>query len=385
MSIIDRRTNGQGASAPNRKKFIDRYKKQIKKSVERAIAGRGMKDADKDTEVEIDKDSTNEPDYSFDRNTGKKTYVSSGNDRYSKGDKQDKDQDGEGQGNQASNSGEGEDSFNFTLTKEEFYDIYFEGMELPNFIKESLVGANKFKLKRSGFTRFGNPSRLNGKKTMEQSIARRIAAKAQGKERPLYLDDVDVRFDNIVQKPYPITKALMFCVMDVSGSMDEPDKTISKKFFMLLYLFLTKCYNEVEVRFIKHTEQAHEVDEETFFYDKSNGGTIVSSAFVLMKHIMETEVDLAATNVYVAQASDGDNWAEDNKKLLRVLMESILPNVQYMAYIQTRAQTQYAWSVRTPDLLKTYTMIEDKKLNCKLVKSEKDVYPVLRELFERAK
>ena len=383
MSIIDRRANGAGKSAPNRKKFIDRYKKQIKDSVEKAIAGRNMKDAAKDTEVEIDRHSTQEPTYQIDPSTGKKTRVYAGNDRFSKGHREDKPEGGEGQGNQASNSGDGEDAFTFQLTKEEFYDIYFEGMELPNFVKESLVGANKFKLKRSGFTRFGNPSRLNGKKTMEQAIARRIAAKAQGKERPPYLDDVDVRFDNIIQKPYPITKALMFCIMDVSGSMDEPDKTISKKFFMLLYLFLTKCYTEVEVRFIKHTEEAHEVDEQTFFYDRSTGGTIVSTAFTLMKKIMEEEVNLESTNVYVAQASDGDNWPNDNALLVKTLTESILPNVQYMAYIQTRNQQKYSWSSRIPDLLKTYSTIGDEKLNCKLVQNEKDVYPVLRELFER--
>lgn len=383
MSIIDRRSSGQGKSAPNRKKFIDRYKKQIKKSVERSIADRDMKDAGDDTEVEIDRDTLNEPTYQHDPSTGKKHYVGSGNDQFSKGDRQRKPYGGGGGGRGASQDGEGEDEFTFKLTKEEFFDIYFGDMELPNFIKESLVGANKFKLHRSGFTRFGNPSRLNSKKTMEQSIARRIAAKAQGKEKPPYLDDVDVRFDNIVQKPYPITKALMFCIMDVSGSMDEEDKTISKKFFMLLYLFLTKCYNEVEIRFIRHTQEAMEVDEETFFYAKFTGGTIVSSAFEVMKDIMEKEVNLSTTNVYVAQASDGDNTPEDNPRLVQLITENILPAVQYMAYIQTRDPEDNFYGGK--QLLEVYSAIEDEKLNYKLVKSEADVYPVLRELFERAK
>lgn len=387
MSVIDRRQNGSGKSAPNRRKFIERYKRQIKRSVEKVIGGKSIKDADKSIDVGIDGDSTREPDYHFDPRTGKKTHVNSGNDRFSKGDTQQKPQGGQGAGG-AGNDGEGEDDFTFTLTKDEFFDLYFDGMELPDFIKESLAGSKKFKLKRAGFTRDGVPTRLNSTKTMEMAIARRIAAKAQGKKKPLYLDDVDVRFDNIIKKPYPITKAVMFMIMDVSGSMMEIDKTLAKKFFILLYLFLTKCYDEVEIRFIRHTQDAEEVDEETFFYDRKSGGTMVSSAFLLINDLITEQVNLEDTNVYIAQASDGDNWPEDNNDLVNLLEESILPKVQYMAYIQTREVREQGWrGAGYPPLMKTYAPLAEReeKFNCKTVLEEADVYPVLRSLFERAK
>ena len=386
MIIIDRRQNGKGKSSPNRKKFIDRNKRQIKKSINKSMIKKGIKDSDKDIEVSIDKDTLKEPKYQLDPRTGKRTHINSGNDKYSKGDTEQKPRMGQGGG--ASNSGEGEDDFTFNLTKEEFFDLYFEDMELPDFIKETLTGSDKFKLKRAGFTKDGVPTRLNSKKTMEMSIARRIAAKAQGKEKPRYLDDVDMRFDNIIRKPYPITKAVMFMIMDVSGSMMERDKMLAKKFFILLYLFLTKCYDEVIIRFLRHTQEAEEVDEQTFFYARKSGGTRVSTAYDLMNKIINEEIILSETNVYVAQASDGDNWYEDNKYLTDLIENKILPKVQYLAYIQTcPPNTDYQLAHWGPDLLTLYDDLEQKhkKFNCRMVLEEKDVYPVLRELFEKAK
>lgn len=386
MTVIDRRKNGSGKSAPNRQKFIERHKKQIKESIKNIADKRSIKDMEKKVDIEIDGNTTHEPNYHYDPKTGKKTIVNSGNDRFSKGSKHRKPPQGGGSGRGASDSGEGEDGFTFTLTKDEFIDLYFDGMELPDFIKESMQGEDKYKFKRAGYTIDGIPMRMNSKKTMEIAIARRIAAKAQGKKKPLYLDDSDVRYDNIVKKPYPINKAVMFMVMDVSGSMWEKDKRLAKQFFTLLYLFLTRCYDEVEIRFIRHTTEASEVDEETFFYERNNGGTLVSCAFQLVNQIIEEQIDLSTTNIYVAQASDGDNWPEDNDTLLKVLEEQILPKVQYMAYIQTRKpiDASSGWSMG-PSLYDVYRGLSspEGKFNSKLVLEERHVYPVLRELFER--
>lgn len=385
MTIIDRRLNGKGKSAPNRQKFLKRYKRQIKESIKGKLNQKSLEDIGKarNVDIDIDGNTTREPDYHYDPKSGRRTIVNSGNDKYSKQDKIRKPWNQQGKGRGAGNEGEGEDDFTFTLTREEFIDLYFEDMELPSFIKESIAASTKFKYKRAGYTRDGIPTRLNAKKTMEMAIARRIAAKAQGKKKPLYLDDVDVRYDNIVKKPYPILKAVMFMVMDVSGSMMEKDKTLSKKFFLLLYLFLTKCYDEVEIRFIRYTHEAEEVDEETFFYHPKNGGTIASTAFNLINNIIEDEIDLSNTNVYLAQASDGDNWPDDNDLAIELLKEKILPKVQYMAYIQTR-KIEDSWG-HGPSLYSTYStlLLDHENFNAKLVQEDKDVYPVLRELFEK--
>ena len=94
-----------------------------------------------------------------------------------------------------------------------------------------------------------------------------------------FLDPIDVRFNRFEAVPKPITQAVMFCLMDVSGSMSEEMKDLAKRFFMLLYLFIQRRYRHVEIVFIRHTHHAEEVDEDTFFYSRETGGTVVSTAW----------------------------------------------------------------------------------------------------------
>ena len=221
---------------------------------------------------------------------------------------------------------------------------------------------------------------MNIKKTFEQAIARRISTKAQGK-KPAYLDDEDIRYNNFVMRPYPIRTAVMVCVMDVSGSMSEWHKTVSKKFFILLYLFLTREYQKVEVIFVKHHTEAKECSEREFFYDRETGGTIVSSALMLVKDIMK-RYDLSQTNFYVSQASDGDNWGVDNEFMCNILVNNILPVVQYYAYIQI-GKSEYE-----DCLYNVFQHIQKSapnggKMGLSVVEDESDVYPALAGLFKK--
>ncbi|MGO6907737.1 DUF444 family protein, partial [Rhizobium ruizarguesonis] len=122
-----------------------------------------------------------------------------------------------------------------------------------------------------------------------------------------YIDPLDVRYRRFENEPKPVAKAVMFCLMDVSGSMSEHMKDLAKRFYLLLYLFLSKRYKKVEIVFIRHTDKAEEVDEETFFYGPATGGTLVSSALAAMRAIIAARFDPAEWNIYGAQASDGDN------------------------------------------------------------------------------
>ena len=101
-----------------------------------------------------------------------------------------------------------------------------------------------------------------------------------------FIDTFDLRFKNYERRPVPSSQAVMFCLMDVSGSMDQATKDIAKRFYVLLYLFLTRTYENVEVVFIRHHTQAKEVDEHEFFYSQETGGTIVSSALKLMTDVV---------------------------------------------------------------------------------------------------
>ena len=129
-----------------------------------------------------------------------------------------------------------------------------------------------------------------------------------------FLDEIDLRYRHRITVPQPIARAVMFCLMDVSASMDEEKKDLAKRFFTLLYLFLTRKYEKVDLVFIRHTEDAEEVDEERFFHDPQTGGTVVYSALELMHEIVQARYPSSAWNIYAAQASDGDAFGADPEK-----------------------------------------------------------------------
>lgn len=100
---------------------------------------------------------------------------------------------------------------------------------------------------------------------------------------------------------------------------------MAKRFYILLYLFLSRTYKNVEVVYIRHHTQAKEVDEHEFFYSQETGGTIVSSALKLMDEVVKERYNPAQWNIYAAQASDGDNWADDSPLCHEILAKKLLP------------------------------------------------------------
>ncbi len=413
MTIVDRRKTGKNKSVGNRQKFIKRYKSRIKRSVDSIADNKGITDVLKDRKITIDQDEIDEPNFNFDMAKGERDVIFTGNKTLQKGDKIYRPPPSDEEGLEGSETGEGLDDFTFTLTKEEFLDLYFSDMQLPDFIKESMKGTNKWKMHRTGYSKEGIPPRLDLLKTLKQSMARRIATKkicpecegetmsvsmtgtpyfsgcsecgGTGIKAQRYLDDIDLRYKHFTKKPFPVRQAVMILLMDVSGSMGEFEKSLAKKFFLLLYLFLHKVYTNVELIFISHTQEAAEVTEHEFFYGTQTGGTIVSSGLQMTKDIIDSRIDLSTTNVYISQASDGDNWSGDDA-LSVSLMEDLLGKVQYFAYIQTEEESRRAMKEKhgIRDLLTVYKELETKHRNLKAkhVCEESEVYPVLRSLFE---
>lgn len=373
--IVDRRGSNKKRLAGSRAKFIQRYKKHIKSKIDRHIKNTDIKDIGDDVQVNIDKDSIKEERLHYDEQYSDRRKVLPGNSKYNKGDKESI---SSGEGARAGKDGISEDDFRFILTKEEFLDILFEDMALPNFVKKNNLLSHKLRYITAGYIKDGVPTRLAIKKTMEVSVARRLAFKGMNpNKKPRFIDDTDLRYRHITTQIQPVARAVMFCIMDVSGSMSERHKLIAKKFFLLLYLFLNKCYKHVEIRFISHTHIAQEVDEHTFFYSKETGGTMVSPAIELAKSIIEKEYDVETTNIYIAQASDGDNWGSDEDDLY-VAIEKILPLVQYFAYVEI--DNRYPGD----GVCEFYNNnFEDEKLNTAIIDKEEDVIEVLRNLFKK--
>lgn len=425
--IVDRTKSSKKKSSVNRNKFVKRVNEAVKKAVKDAISNSDIKSITqgKGVRVKVPSKDINEPNFHHgDKGISERVYP--GNKNFNTGDrvKRPEDSDGGSGGSKGSRDGEGEDSFIFTLSQEEFLNYFFDDLELPDMIKKSLTSVTQTVIKRSGFTNHGTPNRLHIIRSLKKSLTRRAALR-KPKQRSLeelqnqlqnllmelsaepdnqkikkkisqiekdievlnkkikkvpFIDEIDLRYTNFTKQPIPITQAVMFAVMDVSGSMDEWHKTLAKKFFSLLYLFLTKSYDKIDIVFIRHHTTAKEVTEEEFFYAKETGGTIMSSAFDLMYQIMQERYPTTQWNAYLCQASDGDNWFDDNNTTIDILDKKILPLLQYAAYIQIK-------KTKESDIWPFYEKLSDKhkKFNMRHISDASDIYPVFRGLFEKQK
>lgn len=416
--FIDRRLNGKNKSAVNRQRFLRRYKSQIKQSIAEAINKRSVTDVDSGESVSIPNADINEPMFHQGRG-GLRHRVHPGNDHFVQNDRIERPQGGGGGGSgqgEASQDGEGEDEFSFQISKDEYLDLLFEDLALPNLRKNQHKQLNEFKTHRSGYTSNGVPANISVVRSLQNSLARRTAMTA-GKKRELrelestlnevehsepaqlleeerlrkeiaelrakiaktpFIDTFDLRYRNYERRPEPSSQAVMFCLMDVSGSMDQATKDMAKRFYILLYLFLSRTYKNVDVVYIRHHTQAKEVDEQEFFYSQETGGTIVSSALKLMDDVIRERYDPAQWNIYAAQASDGDNWADDSPLCHQLLAQKILPLVRYYSYIEiTRRAHQTLW--------REYEVLQEKFDNFAMqhIREQEDIYPVFRELFHK--
>jgi len=418
QQIIDRRLAGKNKSIGNRERFLRRYRDQIREAVKRAVSDRGIRDIERGEDIRIPKRDITEPVFGHGQG-GKREMVHPGNKEYVRGDRIDRPERGGGGrgGGQASDSGDGDDDFVFHLNREEFMQVFFEDLALPNLVKTQLAEVPEYKTQRAGFTSDGTPNNLHVVRSMRGAMGRRIALSAsaraelreveaqlvelrkappdpiQAREiaeleeriqflrvriaRIPFLDPIDLRFRNRVRVPVPTTRAVMFCLMDVSGSMDEARKDLSKRFFILLYLFLTRHYERIEVVFIRHHTQAQEVNEQEFFHATETGGTVVSSALVLMKEIVAQRYPTSEWNIYAAQASDGDNWHHDSGRCRELVTEQLLPLVRYFAYVQVAEAEQNLWD-EYAQIASEYPHFAMRK-----VLAPSDIYPVFRELFKK--
>ena len=417
QQIIDRRLAGKNKSIGNRERFLRRHQGQVREAVRRAVDGRGIRDMERGEDIRIPKKDISEPVFGHGPG-GTREMVHPGNQEYVTGDQIERPKGGgKGGKGEASDSGDGEDDFVFHLSKEEFMQIFFDDLALPRMTKTQLAETPEWKSQRAGYSNDGTPSNLSVIRSMRGAIGRRIAigARSRGELQRLedelaellagpttmvhearrlrlleeikalkqrlsripYLDPIDLRFRNRVRVAVPTTKAVMFCLMDVSGSMDEGRKELSKRFFILLYLFLTRHYDKIDLVFIRHHTQAQEVDEENFFHARETGGTVVSSALVLMDEIIKARYAPTEWNIYGAQASDGDNWHHDSGRCRELLTDNLLPVCRYFAYVQVAEEEQNLWEeyMRLADAHPHFAM--------RKVTQASQIYPVFRELFKK--
>ena len=412
--IIDRRKNGNGKSTANRQKFLKRIEGQVKENMSKILEGESILDQTKDGSIKVPIRGLKEPSFKINPQSGNKKNVRPGNDKFTEGDKIEKPPQGEGQqGRKGSDSDEtSEDDFVVQISREEFLDYFFDDLELPNLLQKEFQKIEEKRMNRAGFVRYGNPSRLNIKRSYHEALSRQLAIQGVLKKKIkklesqlsginivsekqeveneiqklkrqiasiAFMDEVDLRYQNFEPEIVPINSAVMFCIMDVSASMTQHEKNISKRFFMLLYLFLNKQYKKLDIVFIRHHTEAKEVSEDEFFNSRESGGTKVLPALELMNQIIQERYDPNAWNIYGCQASDGDVWSmRDAEESHAFLKNNIINNVQYMAYLEINPRE------RDSDLWVAYqSLVNDTSFAARKLYDQKEIWPIFEGLFKK--
>lgn len=416
INIVDRRESPKGKSSENRQRLLKRIDGQIKKALPDIVKGTNVKDLTSSKErVKIPVKGIGEPQFTYDKDTGDKEMVHPGNKEYSEGDLIKKPKGGggggSGQGKGSNDPSVSEDEFTVSISREEFLDYFFAELELPDLVKNHLNSLVDFKQKRAGYSNYGNPSRLNITGSYKNSMARRMAvglffdkkikeieeklktetdsSVIEALEKELdklkkmkmsvsFMEEVDLKYNNFEKVSVPVTSAVMFCIMDVSGSMGELEKDISKRFFMLLYMFLTKQYEKIEMVFVRHHTSAKEVSEDEFFNSKESGGTVVVTALELMSKIIRERYS-EGWNIYAAQASDGDVWdSSDANDCYKILDSDILSKVQYMIYIEICRSKE-------GDLWNKYSTLKNKHKNFEIgrINGVGEIWKVFQDFFKK--
>src|SRR5215475_1500374 len=416
MHIVDRRLNPGSKSLENRQRFLRRAKALVQRAVKEASEGRAIRDVLQGGEVSIPLDGMDEP--RFHRGGGGiRDRVLPGNKKFLEGDILPRPDAGGGGKPREAGEGDSEDAFRFVLTREEFLDLFLDDLELPDLAKRKLAEIEHEGIRRAGYAVSGTPANIAVGRTMRLAMARRVALRRPRPEtierleaeladcdderrvaltaevevlkrkmrRIPYIDPIDIRYRRFETEPRPIAQAVMFCLMDVSGSMSEHMKDLAKRFYMLLYVFLTRRYRHVEIVFIRHTDRAEEVDEETFFRSPASGGTLVSSALEAMHQIVTTRYRPADWNIYAAQASDGDNSQPDGEVTGRLLTENILPVSQFFAYLEVGEASGSTFEMPDSSLWTLYQRLrgEGAPLSMRKVSNRSEIFPVFHELFQR--
>lgn len=440
--IIDRRKNDKNKSSTNRARYVRRVREQVKEAVKEIIRDGSIQDnlTGGAKKIRVNKKGLGQPEFQHDAHGGVRDRVMPGNKEFESGDRLPKPPGGGGPGGKGKGSadGEGEDDFEFTLSREEFLDLFFEDLELPDMVKKDMVSTDTFTMKRAGFATEGNPSRLNILRSMKQAKSRRIALhpptkkeireleekiatlkyqlicdkdnklfteedtagivleietselllkKLKRKKKAIpFIDDMDLRYNRWEKSPVPTTQAVMFGIMDVSGSMDEWKQEMAKRFFMLMLLFLQHNYERVDIVWIRHHTTPKEVEEDEFFHSHESGGTVVSPAYEMMSTIIKERYPLSQWNIFGTHISDGDNFTGDNSTAREVLSQQILPISQYFAYVEVKENAMLSPQGGTgSDLWPVYAPLAEQHKNfvMSLIGNVTQIYPLFRKLFEK--
>lgn len=334
-------SGGSDRSAEDKRRHRELVEDSIKKNIGNIIAEESIIGQSKDKKIKIPIKGIKEYQFVYGKNT---SGTGSGDGTEKRGDKIGEDKgNGKGQGNGQAGNQEGEDIYETEITIDELIKYLFDDLNLPDIDKKRLAELESVsRVKKMGYQRKGIPPRLAKRRSVVEKIKRKQAFNRDIKDLPGEDTDLEQEENSCVLEPADVKRfpfmeddlryfrvkedhkkdfnAVVICIMDVSGSMDQTKKYMARSFYFLLYQFIRLKYSNVEVAFVAHTTVAKEVNENDFFHRGESGGTYISSGYEKALEIIEERYNPASWNIYAFHCSDGDNWTEDNNKAIESAM-----------------------------------------------------------------
>lgn len=276
----------------------------------------------------------------------------------------------------------GEEYYEVEITLEELAHYLFDDLKLPDLEKKSLKKITSEKIKRKGYRKEGIKPRLDKKKSAIQRIKRKKASARVGvsEEEHFPFHENDLIYRHFKPSKKECSNAVIFFVMDISGSMTKEKKFIARSFYFLLYHFIRSKYENTEIVFVSHDTNAYEVSEDQFFSRGNSGGTLVSSSLELVCEIINKRFHPNSWNIYCFQCSDGDNWPEDTSKVLAAA-EKIRDCSQLFGYCEIAPKGETNTWFEDSKLSKVYEAVIGRKMKTVHISSKSDIWPSFKRLF----
>jgi uncharacterized sporulation protein YeaH/YhbH (DUF444 family) len=221
---------------------------------------------------------------------------------------------------------EGEIQLLLEIKIDDIVDWLWEEMQLPN-LKSRVGPSDETDWIREGWDRRGARSRLDRRRSFKELVKRR------GQGGPQTFTDDDLRFRQLARRRQPAVHAVVFFMLDVSGSMSDRDRKLAKTFFFWVVQGLRREYRSLETVFVAHTTEAWEFAEPDFFQVTGTGGTVASTGFLKVREIIDERYNPGRHNIYLFYASDGDNSVGDHS-IARDSLMSIVQDSCYAGYVE---------------------------------------------------
>lgn len=388
MSIFKEHKTSADRSASDRARHKQKIEKAIREGITDIVAEESIIGQDGKKKVRIPVRGIKEWQFIYGDNNQKSVGSSPGSDLEKDQIVRRGQQQGQASGRRAGND-KGEEFYDVEIDLNELAEYLFDSLNLPDLERKKLRTILEEKPKRHGTRTKGIPPRLDKKTSAIQRIKRLSAARRSGTveidpetgEEIFPFHENDLRYHHISSKPKEATNAVIFFMMDVSGSMTQNIKFLARSFYFLLYQFIRHKYEKVEIVFVAHTTEAFETDEDSFFKRGSAGGTFVSSAPELAIEVIKERYHPSSWNIYAFHCSDGDNFDEDNDKAVAMFKELSLLS-QLVGYVEIRpTEERMAWDKETNSKLYLQLSSLNSSLKVATINDKIDIWNVFLHFF----